>query len=53
MLPGVAVMDFEERVETYMDNVVVVWEDEEDLLFVNTICRQIRGHLRGNFKQVP
>ncbi len=29
-----------ERVEAYVDDVVVVGEDESDLLIIDTICRQ-------------
>jgi hypothetical protein len=40
VLPGVSFPDFEERVETYVDNVVAVGEDESDLLIIDAICRQ-------------
>jgi hypothetical protein len=40
VLPGVSFPDFEERVETYVDNVVAVGEDESDLLIIDVICRQ-------------
>ncbi len=38
ILPGVAFPDFEERVEAYVDDVVVVGEDEADLLIIDVIC---------------
>ncbi len=40
MLPGVAFPDFEERVEAYVDDVVVVGGDEDDLLVIDVICGQ-------------
>ncbi len=40
-LPGVAFPDFEERVETHVDD--VVGEDNNDLLVINEICRQFEG----------
>jgi hypothetical protein len=40
VLPGVAFLDFKERVEAYVDDVVVVGEDEDDLLIILIICRQ-------------
>jgi hypothetical protein len=43
VLPGVAFPDFEERVEAYVDDVVVVGEDENDLLIVDAICRQFEA----------
>jgi hypothetical protein len=42
MPPGVAFPDFEERVEAYVDDVVVVGEDEEDLLIIDAVCRHFR-----------
>jgi hypothetical protein len=43
ILPGVAFPDFEERVEAYVDDVVVVGEDEADLLIINVISRQFEA----------
>jgi hypothetical protein len=43
ILPGVAFPDFEERVEAYVDDVVVVGEDEADLLIIDVICRQFEA----------
>ncbi len=43
VLPGVAFPDFDERVEAYVDNVVVVGEDENDLLIVDAIFRQFEA----------
>jgi hypothetical protein len=40
VLPGVAFPDFEERVEAYVDDVVTLGEDENDLLTIDTITRQ-------------
>ncbi len=35
-----AIPDFEERVEAYMDDVVAVGEDDNDLIIIDVICRQ-------------
>jgi hypothetical protein len=43
VLPGVAFPDFEERVEAYVGDVVVVGEDENDLLIVDAVCRQFEA----------
>jgi hypothetical protein len=43
VLPGVAFPDFEERMEAYVDDVVVVGEDEDDLLVVDVICRHFES----------
>jgi hypothetical protein len=43
ILPGVAFPDFKERVEAYVDDVVVVGEDEADLLIIDFICRQFEA----------
>ncbi len=32
--------DFEERVEAYVDDVVAVGEDGNDLVIINVVCRQ-------------
>ncbi len=40
VLSGVAFPDFKERVEAYVDDVVAVGEDEEDLLIIDVIMRQ-------------
>ncbi len=40
VLSGVALTDFKERVEAYVDDVVAVGEDEEDLLIIDVITRQ-------------
>jgi hypothetical protein len=42
-LPGVAFLDFEEKVEAYVDYVVVVGEDEEDLIIIDIITRQFEA----------
>ncbi len=42
VLLGVTFPDFEERVEAYVDDLVVVGEDDDDLLIINVICRQLR-----------
>jgi hypothetical protein len=40
VLPDVAFPDFEERVEAYVDDVVTLGEDEDDLLNIDVVTRQ-------------
>jgi hypothetical protein len=41
-LPEVSFLDFEKRVEAYVDDVVAVGEDKTDLLIIDSICKQFK-----------